>query len=149
MSEDSKEKSSDLVLGRTRFETVLTVRPDDIDMNQHVHASKYLDYVLAARYDQMERCYQMSMDEFLKQGFGWYVKTCHANYKRSLKMGERFVVRTWIDEFIRRGVKVQFEIDRETDGKRIADGYFDYSMIDLNTGRAAVIPAWIARKYAV
>ena len=39
------------------FETIVPVRPDDIDMNQHVHNSKYLDYVLAARLDQMERCY--------------------------------------------------------------------------------------------
>jgi len=47
----------------TKFETSLQVRPDDMDMNQHVHASRYLDYVLAARYDQMERCYQMTVLE--------------------------------------------------------------------------------------
>lgn len=34
-----------------KFDTELAVRPDDIDMNNHVHNSKYLDYVLAARYD--------------------------------------------------------------------------------------------------
>ena len=32
--------------GRTRFRTPLRVRPDDIDMNQHVHGSRYFDYVL-------------------------------------------------------------------------------------------------------
>ena len=48
-----------------RFETLIAVRPDDIDMNEHVHNSKYFDYVLAARYDQMERCYGMSMQAFL------------------------------------------------------------------------------------
>ena len=37
-----------MTLGRTKFETELQVRPDDIDMNQHVHASRYHDYVLAA-----------------------------------------------------------------------------------------------------
>ena len=36
-------------LHRTKFETEMQVRPDDIDMFQHVHSSKYLDYVLAAR----------------------------------------------------------------------------------------------------
>ena len=34
------------------FETELRVRPDDIDMFQHAHNSKYFDYVLAARYEQ-------------------------------------------------------------------------------------------------
>ena len=43
------------------FETEFRVRPDDIDMFQHVHNSKYFDYVLAARYDQMERCYGVAM----------------------------------------------------------------------------------------
>jgi len=61
----------------SRFETELQVRPDDIDMNQHVHNSRYFDYVLAARYDQMARCYGMSMEEFLKAGCSWVVKTAH------------------------------------------------------------------------
>ena len=30
----------------TRFETELQVRPDDIDMNQHVHGSRYFDYTM-------------------------------------------------------------------------------------------------------
>lgn len=94
----------------TKFETPLQVRPDDMDMNQHVHASRYLDYVLAARYEQMERCYQMPMEEFLKLGFGWYIRTAHLEYKRPLGLGERFIVRTWVAEFFKDGVKVQFEI---------------------------------------
>ena len=60
-----------MTLGRTRFETALSVRPDDIDMNQHVHASRYHDYVLAARYDQMARCYQMAMEEKCKEHKFW------------------------------------------------------------------------------
>lgn len=84
-------------LQRTRFETELQVRPDDIDMFRHVHSSRYLDYVLAARFDQMERCYGVSMEEFLKLGFGWVVKTAHFEYKRPLVMGEHFTVRTWVE----------------------------------------------------
>ena len=45
------------------YTTRLQVRPDDIDMFGHVHSSRYMDYVLAARFEQMERCYQMSMPE--------------------------------------------------------------------------------------
>jgi len=37
------------------FATEIIIRPDDIDMNDHVHNTKYLDYVLAARYDQMQK----------------------------------------------------------------------------------------------
>src|SRR5260221_11577672 len=96
--------------GRTRFETELQVRPDDIDMNQHVHGSRYFDYVLAARYDQMARCYKMSMAEFTQAGFGWFIGTAHLEYKRPLEIGESFVVRTWVDDIRTDTVRVQFEI---------------------------------------
>jgi acyl-CoA thioester hydrolase/thioesterase-3 len=136
-------------LGRSRFETELQVRPDDIDMNQHVHASRYLDYVLAARYDQMARCYAMSMEEFLQAGFGWVVRSCSLDFKRALGLGEHFTVRTWIDEVFADGVLVRFEIDRKKNGKRCCDGSFHYTMVSLKTGRAEPIPDWIVQKYAV
>jgi YbgC/YbaW family acyl-CoA thioester hydrolase len=136
-------------LQRSRFETELQVRPDDIDMNQHVHASRYLDYVLAARYDQMARCYGMSMEEFARAGFGWVVQGCQLEFKRALGLGEHFTVRTWVDDLCRDGVIVRFEIDRKTNGKRCCDGSFHYTMVSLRTGRAERIPDWIVEKYAV
>ena len=58
------------VPGRSVFESELEVRPDDLDMFRHVHASKYQDYVLAARFDQMKRCYGISMEAFMTHGLG-------------------------------------------------------------------------------
>ena len=134
---------------KTRFETELQVRPDDIDMNQHVHGSRYFDYVLAARYDQMERCYGMSMAEFHKVGYGWFARAAHVEYKRPLKIGDHFIVRTWVNEMFKDGVRVNFEILRQGNGKLCSDGYFDFTMISLKTGRAEIIPDWIAEKYAI
>jgi acyl-CoA thioester hydrolase/thioesterase-3 len=133
----------------TRFETELQVRPDDIDMNQHVHGSRYFDYVLAARYDQMARCYKMSMDEFTAAGLGWFVKVCQIEYKRPLRMGDSMIVRTWVDAIAKSDVKVRFEILRKSNGKLCCDGYFDYTMINIKTGRAEAIPAPIIEKYSV
>jgi acyl-CoA thioester hydrolase len=133
----------------SRFETELSVRPDDIDMNQHVHGSRYFDYVLAARYDQMARCYGMAMEEFAQHGFGWFVKTAHVEYKRALKLGDRMLVRTWVAGIDRSDVKVQFEILKQPAGKLSCDGYFDYTMINLKTNRAEPIPEWVSAKYSV
>lgn len=132
-----------------RFETEMQVRPDDIDMNQHVHNSRYFDYVLAARYDQMERCYHMPMLEFLKLGFGWVVRTAHIEYKRPLGLGDHFTVRTWIQNIEATTVSVQFEIVRNDSGKLCCDGYFRYIMVNLASGRAEKIPDWIIQKYSV
>lgn len=132
-----------------RFETELQVRPDDIDMYQHVHSSRYMDYVLAARFDQMERCYGMPMSEFQKHGFGWYLAATEMNFRKALGLGERFVVRTWIESFTAIGLRVRFEIDAKADGKRNCDGWCDYVMISLESSRAARIPSWIREKYSI
>jgi acyl-CoA thioester hydrolase/thioesterase-3 len=136
-------------LGRTRFETELQVRPDDIDMNQHAHASRYSDYLLAARYEQMARCYKMPMEEFLKLGLAWFVREMHVEYKRPLGLGEFFIVRTWVEEMTRDSVRVDFEMLKKTSGKLSSNGYALYTMVNLSTGRAEKIPEWIGEKYAI
>jgi acyl-CoA thioester hydrolase/thioesterase-3 len=136
-------------LGRSKFETDLPVRPDDIDMNQHVHASRYYDYVLAARYEQMARCYKMSLEEFLKAGYAWFVRSAHLEYKRPLGLGDWCTVRTWVDDILKDSVRVRFEIIKKINGKMVCDGYFDYTMVSTSTGRAETIPDWIVEKYRI
>ena len=92
------------------FTSEFKVRPDDIDMFNHVHNSTYFDYVLAARYDQMERFYGMSMEEFMSKGYGWVVRTAFVDYKRPLGLGDEFAVKTGIETINNKGCKVKFEI---------------------------------------
>jgi thioesterase-3 len=131
------------------FETEFRVRPDDIDMFQHVHNSKYFDYVLAARYEQMERCYGMPMEKFMERGFGWVVRTAHVDYKRALGMGDYFIVKTAIESIDDKGCRVIFSITNKATKKVCCDGWFDYTMIDMQTGRAAKVPEDIIEHYLI
>ncbi len=133
----------------TAFETTLDVRPDDIDMHQHVHNSRYLDYVLAARFDQMARCYGMAMDAFLERGWTWFVRTAHIEHKRALGLGDTMTVRTHVDEIGKRNVRVAFEIVRQSDRRLSAEGWIDYLMIDRESGRPLTIPEDVVRMYSV
>ncbi len=132
-----------------KFETELKVRPDDIDMYRHVHSSRYMDYVLAARFDQMERCYKMPMTEFQKLGYGWFMAATQMNFKYPLGLGDDFVVRTWIERFTLIGLRVQFEIERRDDRKLCCNGWFDYVMVSIETSRPVRIPAEIRSKYSI
>lgn len=142
-------KSIDAGFVYSKFETELKVRPDDIDLYQHVHSSRYMDYVLAARFDQMERCYGMPMAEFQKLGYGWVIASTQLNFRRALVMGDQMVVRCWIENFSLIGLRLQFEIERKTDGKRCCNGWFDYVMISLENGRPVRIPEKIRQKYSI
>ena len=134
---------------RSRFETAMSVRPDDIDMNQHVHSSRYQDYVLAARYDQMARCYGMSMEQFMQEGYGWVVKTAHVNFIRPLGLGEEFTVTTGITSINEKSAKVSYEIVSKKTGKLCSDGWFDYVLVDLQTGRSRPITEAMMEKYSI
>ncbi len=131
------------------FETELKVRPDDIDMFNHVHNSKYLDYVLAARYEQMQLNYGMSWEEFTKIGFGWVVSHVDINFKRPLRLNDFMLIRTGILTINEKGCRVQFEIENKQTGKVASDGIFDYVMIDLNTNRSARVTDEMIKAYSI
>lgn len=131
------------------FETELRVRPDDIDMFHHVHNSKYFDYVLAARYEQMDKFYNMPMESFLESGFGWVVRTAYVDYKRPLVMGDLIKIRTGILTINEKGCRVQFEIENVRSRKIAADGWFDYVMIDTSTGKGCKVNETMITAYSI
>ncbi len=131
------------------FSTEIIVRPDDIDMNNHVHFTKYLDYFLAARYDQMGRCYKLSMEEFIEMGYSWVASNMNINYKRALKLGDVAVVKTQIDSFRGAQVKANFWIYNKATDKLIADGYGNFTLLNISNLRPARIPQEILDKYLV
>ena len=133
----------------SRFSTEFKVRPDDIDMFNHVHNSTYFDYVLAARYEQMEINYGMPMEEFLKNGYGWVVRTAFVDYKRPLGLGDFFAVETGIETINTKGCRVSFEIKIKKTGKIACDGWFDYVMIDINSGRGMKVSEEMISKYSI
>lgn len=133
----------------SRFVTEMQVRPDDIDLYQHVHSSRYIDYVLAARFDQMERCYKMSMQDFAARGLGWYQTSITMNYKRALGLGDYFSVETGITDFSNASITLTFKIIKKSTGKLIADGHASYALIDLKTKRATAIPQDVIEKYTI
>lgn len=133
----------------SRFRSEFKVRPDDIDMFNHVHNSKYFDYVLAARYEQMAEFYKMPMEEFLKQGYGWVVRTAHVDYKRPLGLGDYFSVETGIDTINEKGCRVSFSITISKTGKIACDGWFDYVMIDTVSGRSVKVSDEMILKYSI
>lgn len=133
----------------TRFSSEISVRPDDIDQFNHVHHSCYLNYIQAARYDQMVKDYKMSMKEFMERGFGWVVKSTTLNFKRPLLMGDSIIVHTQVMEMNDTDIIVDVEIVNKRRMKSALDGRMVYAMINLETGWAEKIPDDIRKKYLV
>ncbi len=131
------------------FESEVIIRPDDLDMNNHVHNTKYLDYVQAARFEQMVDKYKMSMEMFHERGFNWVASSAYIEYKRALRLGDKIVVKTQVDSVSGAQSKVNFWIEKRENGKVSASGYILYTMISLKSGRPIRIPQDIIEKYSV
>lgn len=132
------------------FETEITVRPDDIDMNNHVHYSRYLDYILMARYDQMNKDYKVAMEAFVERGFSWVASEVNIQYKRPILLQDKTVkVRTQLEEFQGAKVMINFWIVKGENEKVAAQGQLSFTMISLKNGRPTRIPEDIIEKYQV
>lgn len=132
------------------FETEITVRPDDIDMNNHVHNSKYLDYLLMARYDQMKKDYKVAMEVFVEHGYSWVVSELNIQYKRPIFLQDGTVkVRTQLEGFHGASVLVNFWILKSENDKIAAQGQARYTMISTQTGRPTKVPDDIVEQYKI
>ncbi len=132
------------------FETEITIRPDDIDMNNHVHYSRYLDYILMARYDQMKKDYKFAMEEFVTRGFSWVASELTIQYKRPIMLQDGSVrVRTQLEEFSGARVMINFWIVKGEKEKIAAQGQVGYTMITAKNGRPTRVPEDIIQQYQV
>jgi len=64
-------------------------------------------------------------------------------------MGDYFIVKTAIESIDDKGCRVIFAITNKTTNKVCCDGWFDYTMIDMKTGRAAKVPEDIIEHYLI
>ncbi len=133
----------------SKFTSEIIVRPSDIDVNNHVHYSKYLDFLLAARYEQMHRDYKMSMEEFIENGMSWVASNVKIDFKRALKLGDTALVETQIESYNGAQVTVNFWIKRKSNAKIAAEGSAVYTLVSIKSGRPVRIPEEILKKYLI
>jgi len=131
------------------FETEITIRPDDIDLNNHVHNAKYLDYIQAARYEQMKIDYKMQMEDFHKLDYNWVASSAYIDWKRALLLDDKIVVKTQLDSIDGAQCKVNFWIVKKANNKIASEGNIVYTMISIKTGRPVRIPDDVTEKYSI
>ena len=133
----------------TIFSSEIKVRPDDIDMNNHVHNTKYLDYVQTARFEQMRDFYKMPMEEYHSKGLNWFASLAHIEYKRALKLNEIAIVKTQMGEVNGAQVNVNFWIENKGTKKLVAEGYIIYTLISISSGRPVRIPEEVIERHSI
>jgi acyl-CoA thioester hydrolase len=127
----------------------LTVQPADIDAYGHVNNSVYLTWFDRAAWSHsaalgvpLERCTSIRR--------GMAAQRIEIEYLRAARADERVQIATWIvssDAKLRVGRR--FQVWRPSDAQTLARGAVDYVCMNLDSGRAARMPAEFARAYVV
>jgi len=133
----------------TKFETEIAVQPRDVDINGHVHHSIYLDYLLTARFDQMKRCYKMSMEDFMQMGFTWIARRYDIEFRTGITLGDTALIRTWVKTIGKVTVDISFQIESQKKDTMAAHGAARYVLIDFRTGKPVPIPKNVIEKYSI
>lgn len=136
-------------LNYSEYLSQVQVRPDDIDLFGHVHSAKYLDYFLAARFEQMQNNYECGMDEFLSKGLGWFLQDFDISFKRQLKLGEIALVYTRIISLEKTGSVVGFRMLNSKTQKLVAEGKGKFALVDIQSSRATTVPEWVIQRYSL
>lgn len=131
------------------FETEIIVRPDDIDMNNHVHNSKYLDYIQTARFIQMRDNYKVPMEEYIQKGLNWFASEVQLKYKREMKFGDIAVVKTQVGEWSGAQVTINVWVYNKATNKVCVEGKMLYTLVSLTTGRPTRIPDDIIERHRI
>lgn len=121
-----------------KISSEIQVRPSDLDFNFHVHAAKYVEYLLAARYEQLRDAFNYSVEKAFSNGFAWFVKNINLNYLYPSTISKKIVVTTWINSMEGKNLDIGVEIS--CNGKLSLSGKMIFGLVDIKTGRGINIP---------
>jgi acyl-CoA thioester hydrolase len=125
----------------------LRVQPEDIDAYRHVNNAVYLTWLDRAAWSH-SAALGVPQEQCLTLRRGMAAQRIEIDYLRAALEGDVVRAATWIasaDGRLR--AERRFQIRRVADGATLARARIAYVCINLDTGRAARMPASLARAY--
>lgn len=125
----------------------LEVVASDIDAYDHVNNAVYLSWFDRVAWSH-SAALGISLEECVRIRRGMAAHRAEIDYQRAAMLGDRVIVGTWIvgtDGKLR--VERRFQVRRAPDGETLARARTDYVCINLESGRAARMPASFVKSY--
>ncbi|HEX5624472.1 MAG TPA: acyl-CoA thioesterase [Saprospiraceae bacterium] len=126
-------------------ETRTRIRFKDCDPLGHLYNTRYIEYMLEAREDQLEEYYQLNlMDYALKQHMAWVIVKHEIAYLREATRNERVRIITGIIDFTPKSLLMEYQMwnDEKTQLKALL--WTRFLHIDLQHKKSCDHPGEIA-----
>jgi acyl-CoA thioester hydrolase len=133
----------------TPYVIELRVQPADIDAYGHVNNSVYLTWLDRAAWSH-SAALGVPLSQCTAMRRGMAAQRIEIEYLRAALAGEEVAVATWIvSADARLRVTRRFQVWRCHDARTLARASVDYVCINLDSGRAARMPALFASAYRI
>lgn len=132
-------------MSSTPFELSVSVRPEDIDGQNHVNNTVYLRWVqeVAAAH------WQTIASSEAQEEIGWVVLRHEIDYKAPACLGDDVVLRTWVGKATRLIFERFTEISRHKDGQLLSKARTLWCPINAQTGRPVRVPFTVREQFSV
>lgn len=131
--------------GIEHFEMPFDVRPEDIDVLDHVNNIVYLRWVQEIAVAHWNSA--TTAEE--RAEVVWVVVRHEIDYRQSARRGDRLLARTWVGPTARHAFERNTVILRAADGAVLARARTLWVPIDPGTGRVAQVSAGIRERFSV
>ena len=122
----------------------VSVRPDDIDEQNHVNNTVYLRWVQEAATAH----WRALASQQAQKTIGWVVLRHEIDYKASAVLGEQMLLRTWVGKATRLTFERFTEIRRDSDGQMLSKARTLWCPVNTQTGRPARVPAEVRAQFS-
>jgi len=122
----------------------VSVRPDDIDEQNHVNNTVYLRWVQEAATAH----WRALASQQAQKTIGWVVLRHEIDYKASAVVGEQMLLRTWVGKATRLTFERFTEIRRDSDGQMLSKARTLWCPVNTQTGRPARVPAEVRAQFS-
>ena len=119
----------------------INVRFNDLDPYGHVNASIFLDYIISSRWSFLEKELQVTVDELIKKGLGFFLVNSNINYLKPIYGNSLITVDSWVTVVDKASLTVEFEITNQSK-KTVSTGSLVFAIIDLKTKHPMSLPKW-------
>lgn len=119
----------------------------DTDCAAVVHNIAYLRFIEIAR-TQLAEHIGMGLDDMLKTQLFPVVVRTEIDYRRPATLGDKLVVKGWLDEIVGMRFWCRFEVTRPSDGALIAESRQALALVQMPRGRPVRLPEEWETQYA-
>lgn len=126
------------------FEMTVSVLPDDIDEQDHVNNTVYLQWV-----QEVATAHWRAMaSQEAQETIGWVVLRHEIDYKTPAALGDQIVLRTWVGKATRLTFERFTEIRRDGDDRLLSTARTLWCPINTQSGRPTRVPTEVRAQFS-